>query len=150
MCNAIVEKSKLQKLSGFSKRITNKVYRNDIKIVGVICSSNSKKRNKDLGLEMGYEELGIKIEGIDNLEEVLLKCKPDVVVDFSTAESTMKTSEIILKLKINMVIGTTGFTDDYIENLRCLADYDFQITEIHHKNKKDIPSGTAERIKSEI
>ena len=31
-----------------------------------------------------------------------------------------------------------------------LSDYDFQITEIHHKNKKDIPSGTAIKIADEI
>ena len=31
-----------------------------------------------------------------------------------------------------------------------LNNYDFQISEIHHKNKKDIPSGTALKIRNEI
>jgi 4-hydroxy-tetrahydrodipicolinate reductase len=31
-----------------------------------------------------------------------------------------------------------------------LNDYDFHITEIHHKNKKDSPSGTAKKITTEI
>lgn len=31
-----------------------------------------------------------------------------------------------------------------------LNDYDFQITEVHHKNKKDSPSGTAVKIAAEI
>ena len=31
-----------------------------------------------------------------------------------------------------------------------LNNYDFQISEMHHKNKKDIPSGTAVKITKEI
>ncbi|HEX2927316.1 MAG TPA: dihydrodipicolinate reductase C-terminal domain-containing protein, partial [Ruminiclostridium sp.] len=31
-----------------------------------------------------------------------------------------------------------------------LNNYDFQITEVHHKNKKDAPSGTALKIAKEI
>jgi len=31
-----------------------------------------------------------------------------------------------------------------------LSNYDFQITEIHHKHKKDAPSGTAKKIAAEI
>lgn len=154
----------------------------DIEIVATICSKNSLKKNKDLGTEIGIKELGIKIESIDKLEEIILSSRPDVVVDFSIAESTMVSSEIILKSKVNLVIGTTGFKDDYLERLKYLAEYnkvgviyapnitfgvnvlmaltkissvllnnyDFQITESHHKNKKDIPSGTANKIKKEI
>ena len=156
--------------------------RKDMKIISAICSSNSLKRDKDLGLEIGSKEIGVKIESIDELKEVILRSKPDVVVDFSTSENTIKASEIVLSSKINLVIGTTGFTEEYIEKLKYLADYnkigviyapnitfgvnvlmaltkissvllenyDFQITESHHKNKKDIPSGTAIKIKKEI
>lgn len=31
-----------------------------------------------------------------------------------------------------------------------LSDYDFQITEVHHKHKKDAPSGTAMKIAAEV
>lgn len=156
--------------------------RNDMEIVSAMCSPGSRKKHMDLGNVIGIEEIGIKIECTDKLEEVILKSKPDVVVDFSNAEATLINIEIISKLKVNMVIGTTGFSEIELKKMQTLAyenhvgivyapnitlgvnvlmiltklatillnNYDFQISEIHHKNKKDIPSGTAIKIANEI
>lgn len=156
--------------------------RKDMKIVSAMCSPGSMKKHIDLGQEIGIQEIGIKIGGTNKLDEVILKCKPDVVVDFSKPEATLKNVEIISRLGVNMVIGTTGFSVmdlKRIENLAhnnqvgivyapnitlgvnvlmvltklasiLLNNYDFQISEIHHKNKKDSPSGTAVKIAKEI
>lgn len=155
---------------------------NDIDIVSALCSSQSKKKYKDLGAVVGTKKTGLRIEGIERLKEVLIERKPDVVVDFSNPEATLKNIEIISKLKISMVIGTTGFAPHDIKRFEALSyerkvgivyapnitlgvnvlmvltnlasillnNYDFEITEIHHKNKKDIPSGTAVKIANEI
>ncbi|WP_411679394.1 4-hydroxy-tetrahydrodipicolinate reductase [Clostridium thailandense] len=156
--------------------------RSDIELVSVFCSPSSDKEGKDLGCIVGTSETGIRIESTDRLEENLLKYKPDVVVDFSMPEATLKNAEIVSQMKINMVIGTTGFNEldlKKIENLTqvnhngiiyvpnitlgvnvmmvlvkltsiLLNNYDFHISEIHHKNKKDSPSGTALKIAKEI
>lgn len=153
-----------------------------MKIVSALCSPSSNKKHMDLGEAIGIQDIGIKIEGTNKLEEALLQCKPDVVVDFSNPEATFKNAKIISQMGINMVIGTTGFAETELKKIRNLAytnqtgivyapnitlgvnvlmiltklasvllnNYDFQISEIHHKNKKDIPSGTALKIVSEI
>lgn len=154
----------------------------DMEIVSAMCSPNSLKKHIDLDEIVGIRDSGIKIEGTDKLEEVILRSKPDIIVDFSTPKSTLTNAEIISKMKVNMVIGTTGFSDIDIKRIETLAhnnnvgiiyspnitpgvnvlmvltkiasvlldNYDFQISEIHHKNKKDIPSGTAVKIVDEI
>lgn len=93
---------------------------NNIKLVGAICSPNSNKIGMDLGNILGTNNLGIGIYSIAELEKVIFKLKPDIVIDFSNHESTMNSSEIFAKMKINMVIGTTGFSDDHIKILQSL------------------------------
>ncbi|WP_315066192.1 4-hydroxy-tetrahydrodipicolinate reductase [uncultured Clostridium sp.] len=154
----------------------------DMKIVLAMCSPGSIKKHMDLGQVLGIQELGIKIESTNKLDELLIKYKPDVVVDFSTSEATLKNARIISNLGINLVVGTTGFSEIELNEIKTLAlnnqtgvvyapnitngvnvlmiltklasillnNYDFQITESHHKNKKDIPSGTALKIANEI
>ena len=156
--------------------------RKDMELVSVMCSPNSAKKDKDLGEIIGTPETSIKIKGIDTLEEVIFKSKPDIIIDFSSPDATLKNANIISNMKVNMVIGTTGFTELELQQLKNLArhnhtgivyapnitlgvnvlmvltkltsillsDYDFHVSEIHHKNKKDSPSGTAIKIANEI
>ncbi|NLL04856.1 MAG: 4-hydroxy-tetrahydrodipicolinate reductase [Clostridiaceae bacterium] len=154
----------------------------DIKLVSAICSPNSNKKGKDLGEIIGKGNTGVKIESSDKIEQIVFRTKPDVVVDFSSPEAAARNAKVFSKLKVNIVIGTTGFSDFTLKRLFLLANkhrngivyapnitlgvnvlmlltnlaanllssYDFQITEVHHKNKKDSPSGTAKKIADEI
>ena len=154
----------------------------NMKIVSVICSPNSNKAGKDLGELLGCQNTGVIIESSDNLKQVIFRTRPDVVVDFSTPDAALRNAKIFSLMKVNMVIGTTGFSKLALKKLYILArnhhtgivyspnitmgvnvlmlfanlaanilnNYDFQITEIHHKNKKDSPSGTAIKIAAEI
>lgn len=154
----------------------------DIRLVAAICSPGSDKRGKDLGEVLKCGDTGILVEGADNLQELLFKLKPDVAVDFSSPGAAVRNAGIFSKMKVNIVIGTTGFTKIALKRLFVLAkkyhngivyapnitlgvnvlmlltnlasnilnNYDFQITEMHHKHKKDIPSGTAKKIAAEI
>jgi 4-hydroxy-tetrahydrodipicolinate reductase len=154
----------------------------NIRLVGAICSPESSKRGMDLGEILGMGSLGINVYSTDEIEEAIFKLKPDVVIDFSNHEATMKNAELFSKMKINMVIGTTGFSTSDIKLLQSvtrkyhngivyapnitlgvnilmiltniaasiLNNYDFQITEVHHKHKKDAPSGTAIKLAAEI
>jgi 4-hydroxy-tetrahydrodipicolinate reductase len=154
----------------------------DIRLVSAICSPDSEKKGRDLGDVIGCGATGIIVESSDNLEQVIFGTKPDVVVDFSSPEAAVRNAKIFSRMKVNIVIGTTGFSKIALKKLYILASkykngivyapnitlgvnvlmllanlaanilngYDFQITEIHHKNKKDAPSGTARKIADEI
>jgi 4-hydroxy-tetrahydrodipicolinate reductase len=154
----------------------------NIKLVSAICSPNSNKKGKDLGEILGCQNTGIIVESSDNLKQVVFRTRTDVVVDFSTPEAALRNAKIFSSMKVNIVIGTTGFSKLALKKLFILAknnhtgivyspnitmgvnvlmlltnlasnilnNYDFQITEIHHKHKKDSPSGTAIKIAAEI
>lgn len=165
------------------KEIARTVYnRDDMKLVSAICSPDSEKKDKDLGEIIGVSKLEIPIVSSNDLEVVLRESKPNVIVDFSNSKTTMSNIEVISNLRINTIIGTTGFANEDLKRIESIAinkkfgiiyapnvtvgvnvlmtltkiasvlldNYDFQITEIHHKHKKDIPSGTAVKIKDEI
>ncbi len=154
----------------------------NIRLVSAICSPGSDKHGKDLGEILGCSLTNIIVESSDCLEQVIFSTKPDVVVDFSNPASAIKNAKIFSKMKVSLVIGTTGFSKLALKKLfiltrkyhngivyapnitlgvnvlmlltnlaaNILNNYDFQITEIHHKHKKDAPSGTAIKISGEI
>lgn len=154
----------------------------NIKLVSVICSPGSDRCGKDVGEIIGCGQTGVIIESADNLQGVIFKTRPDVALDFSCTGATLRNAKVFSKMKVNMVIGTTGFSQMALKKLFILSQrynvgivytpnitlgvnvlmlltnlasnilntYDFQITEIHHKHKKDAPSGTALKISDEI
>lgn len=154
----------------------------DMKLVSAICSPNSKNKGKDIGELLGTKSVGIRLTDSDNLEHIIFLTKPDVVIDFSNPEAVIKNAQIFSKFKVNIVVGTTGFSKIGQRRLRVYAkryhngivfapnitlgvnvlmflsnltanilnDYDFEIMEMHHKNKKDSPSGTAKKIAGEV
>ena len=97
----------------------------------------------------------------------------EVIIDFSSAEATKNLLEHAKKCPTPLVIGTTGLKEEQMRLLEeCskqmpilyatnmsegvamlnklvsllsskLRHYDIEITEIHHRHKKDAPSGTA-------
>lgn len=127
--------------------------------------------NKDCGKLAGIESNNIFIN--NNLIEGIHKTKPDVMVDFTVAKAAYENIKIALKEKVRIVVGTTGLTNEQIEEIdfickqnkiggiiapnfaigavlmmKCaaLASKYFkhaEIIELHHDKKKDSPSGTA-------
>lgn len=110
--------------------------------------------------------------GISEFSEV-----PEVMIDFSLPAAFNSTVEFIKQYKVPLVIGTTGLNENQLTTLselskevpvvqsfnfsigiqmllRCtellnnqLPDWDIEISETHHRFKKDKPSGTAIMIK---
>ena len=100
----------------------------------------------------------------------------DVVVDFSSPKGSLSILKKAALEKVPVVIGVTGFSSDQISQIkvvsrkipvflasnfspgifwmkrlvseisRALPRYDMSILEVHHKAKKDAPSGTAKDI----
>ncbi len=108
-----------------------------------------------------------------DLNQILISCQPEVLVDFTTAQATLPAVRIAAKQGVNLVIGTTGLTTDELSEIERLsmankvgivvapnfalgavlmmhlaklaAKYlDYaEIIELHHHLKADAPSGTA-------
>jgi len=104
----------------------------------------------------------------------------DVIIDFSHPSMTMEILKYAKENNIPIVIATTGFSKEeentikeyskvipifksanmsFSINLMCkilqevapmLSDADIEITETHHRNKKDAPSGTALLLANKI
>ncbi len=118
------------------------------------------------------EELGgVMVE--NSLENALKTKQIDVVVDFTNPELVYNHTKLILENNVRPVIGTTGLTNQQLEEIKnlsqskslgCLIAPNFavgavlmmmfaqkaskyfsnaEIIETHHNNKKDAPSGTA-------
>jgi 4-hydroxy-tetrahydrodipicolinate reductase len=108
-----------------------------------------------------------------SLSELLEKECPRVIVDFSIAEASMEAIRAASKRGIDLVVGTTGFSDEERTEIGALAKdnnvgivlapnfalgaivlvylaqiaakyFDYaEIIELHHEQKADAPSGTA-------
>ncbi|WP_332236634.1 4-hydroxy-tetrahydrodipicolinate reductase [Sporolactobacillus sp. KGMB 08714] len=154
----------------------------NMEIVAAICSPNSPKKGMRLGDLLKTKKTDVIISTSDDIESIIFQTRPDVVVDFSSPSSTMKNIAILSEMKTNMVIGTTGFSEEDINRIQdtcyrykngivyapnitlgvnvimilsniaaaILNNYDFQVVEMHYKDKKDSPSGTAIKISDEI
>ena len=139
----------------------------NINLIGCVASKNNKNFGKKIAT---FIESNCELELKDSFEEI---AKPDVVIDVSSPEAfedIVKFSELN---KSALIIASTGHSNEQIESLKrlsnsipimmvpnlsrginfikkLLSDNELsvfskkvKINEIHHKNKKDSPSGTA-------
>ena len=116
---------------------------------------------------------GGNVPFLADIELIIESCRPDVIIDFSTAQASMKAARTALPRGIRLVIGTTGLSEKDIEEIRALSQkhktgavvapnfalgavlmihlatiasrfFDSaEIIELHHEKKADAPSGTA-------
>lgn len=126
---------------------------------------------------------GMKLAGKANpalgtgLGDILRDC--DVVVEFSTPDTSLENSITCLEAGVHVVVGATGFDLDALKRAaenadagaRCFVAPNFaigavllmtlsqqvaehmpecEITELHHDRKLDAPSGTAKRTEELI
>ena len=103
---------------------------------------------------------------------------PEILIDCSLPEAFEKMIAFASSFNIPVIVATTGLTDDQIKQLKKysynkpviqsfnfstgiqilleltkianekLSDWDVEISETHHRFKKDIPSGTAKMIQN--
>jgi 4-hydroxy-tetrahydrodipicolinate reductase len=145
----------------------------DFEVVGAVESKNHPLLGKGINMVAGKTDSPVTIG--DDLSKVILK--GDVVVDFTEPASSLEHFRIANANRKAIVIGTTGLNNkalaemknakdaravispnmsvgmnlmfDSVERLSRIMkdDYDIEIVEMHHKWKKDSPSGTALKIK---
>ena len=54
------------------------------------------------------------IEDVNNLQEIIKKAKPDVVVDFTIAKATEKNCLLCVEHGVRCVIGTTALSEEFL------------------------------------
>ena len=151
-------------LGKMGKTLTKAVEKDeDLKLVGAV----------DITIKDESESNKLRVFTSSDLKKAIEKTSPDIVVDFTQPSSVYENAKMCLESNTNIVIGTTGLSEDQIKNLEalskqkgagCLIAPNFstgavlmmkfaeiaaqyfdnaEIIEFHHNQKKDAPSGTA-------
>ncbi|MCD4845588.1 MAG: 4-hydroxy-tetrahydrodipicolinate reductase [Methanosarcinales archaeon] len=152
--------------------IDNILSANDLELVAAFDIVNI---GDDVGDVNRFEHLDILISDPADMVSVIENTNTDVVIDFTIAAASAENIIKVAKAGANLVVGTTGFTEDQItmihrtikdkkisaiispnfavgvnvfwklleEAAGYLGDFDIEIIEAHHNQKKDAPSGTA-------
>ena len=144
-----------------------------------VCGSNGKMGKEVVRAVNEDNELNLvaQIDIVDgeysSIKDASSEKNIDVLVDFTQPKSIYENAQYCLNNGINIVIGTTGLSDEQIADLKslseknktsCLIAPNFstgavlmmmfakqaakyfdnaEIIELHHNQKKDAPSGTA-------
>ena len=138
----------------------------ELQAVGAV---DIKAKGKLLALPGGTADIPLS----NDIDSILSSTKPDVMVDFTLYQAAMPAIRIAAKRKVNLVIGTTGFSQQDIDEIDKLCRsnkigavvasnfalgailmihmakiaakyFDYaEIIEKHHEKKADAPSGTA-------
>ncbi len=156
------------------KRICALIENDDeLELIGAIEAKSSKYIGNDVGAVCGIGEKNIEVTY--KLDDVM--DDGEVIIDFSTPASTLSNVRAAAENKKAMVIGTTGFSPEELDEIKKLSvripivlapnmslgvnilfklvedvakilkdDYDIEIVEMHHRFKKDAPSGTALKL----
>jgi 4-hydroxy-tetrahydrodipicolinate reductase len=90
----------------------------DMEVVAAFAALGSEDVGRDIGLVSGVCEFGVKVTGVDKLSQILKEKKPDVAVDFTVAKACVKNTKTVAEKGVNMVIGTTGFSEKDMKEIR--------------------------------
>jgi len=140
-----------------------------ITLSGAVEREGNPALGRDAGEFAGTGPLGVHIT--DDLEGAL--AESDVVIDFTSAETSLANLDLVSRLDKALVIGSTGFSQKQKQEIRSRTDArifftpnmsmgmnllftlvhaaakllgdqaDVEIIETHHRFKKDSPSGSA-------
>lgn len=140
----------------------------NLQLVGLV---DIRGKGEKLSQLSQLKEIDLKVE--NDLDRVIEKNKPQVMIDFTNPQAVFNNTRTALKNKITCVVGTTGLNEVELRQLEKLAmdnkvglaiipnfaigavlmmkfareaaRYfpDVEIIELHHDQKMDAPSGTA-------
>jgi len=144
----------------------------------IIVAGALGRMGKEIVSELRKKDF-LKVFGVDK-DDDFPEVKPDLMIDFSTKEGVFEHLEYCKENNCAFLTGVTGFTSEEYDKIKSygefipvlldynmsiginvitsilaelknkLSSYDIEITETHHKNKKDAPSGTAKKLYDEL
>ncbi|NVM37420.1 MAG: 4-hydroxy-tetrahydrodipicolinate reductase [Candidatus Lokiarchaeota archaeon] len=90
--------------------------------IEVVAACDVNNIDNELGFLIGLSDPNkIKINDVNNLQEVINKTHPDVVVDFTVANATEKNCLICVENGIRCVIGTTAMSEEFLSKFKELV-----------------------------
>ncbi len=89
----------------------------EIELYAAFERPGHEKVGEDIGLLIGKGEMGIPL--VDDVGKVI--DDTDVVIDFTSVNSTLNNLRVAAEKKKAMVIGTTGFSKDDLAEIEALA-----------------------------
>ena len=95
--------------SGIIRKITEQ---DDMEVVAAIEMPNTPLAGVDAGEKAGIGKLGVPIVGSEDLEKALKESGAEVLVDFTIAPAAVETIKRTADCGVNLVVGTTGFTEE--------------------------------------
>lgn len=98
-----------------SKIIKSVESQENMEVVLGIEMPNSPLAGKDLGEQIGLGTMNVPIIASEDLKDKLLEIKPDVLVDFTIAKAAVETVKTCAECGVNVVVGTTGLTDEQLD-----------------------------------
>ena len=102
--------------------LTHKILKDDsFNLVGGSCSLNNDLIGKDIGVLLNLKELNLFIESVITAEKDI-----DLIIDFSSPQSSLQTLKEARSRKIPLLIGTTGFNEDQLNTIN-IASKDIPI-----------------------
>ena len=72
---------------------------------------------KDIGEVVGVGALGVPVSDSKDLAQVLKDSKTDVLLDFTIAKATAVNAPIAAEAGVNLIIGTTGLSDEVKQSI---------------------------------
>lgn len=140
----------------------------EFKLAGAITHSSSQSLGMDIGTLLGRAPYGMAV--VSNGQAI---ASPAVLVDFSQPQAVIEHAQLAQEKGCGLVCGVSGLLPEHHQALeqasravpvlvapntslsanwlgvlaaltaKALPDADIEICEVHHRNKRDSPSGTA-------
>ena len=95
-------------------------------VTNILCNEPGIEVVGAVGREVWVDRLSLADSSMavpfsSNLEHIISTCRPDVIVDFTTPEATMSAVQAAARQGVNMIVGTTGLSDEEINEIGELA-----------------------------
>jgi 4-hydroxy-tetrahydrodipicolinate reductase len=103
--------------------IQNILQQEDMQLVAAIEAPQTPLEGRDVGEVIGLGPVNVPIVGAEKLPEIMEAKKPDVLVDFTIANSAVGNIQTAASYGVNLVVGTTGFSEDQMaQNRKVIKD----------------------------
>ena len=110
-------------IDGFMGRLIGRLaLEQKLTICAGFTIQGSKNIGLDIGTMLGFAEIEEKIQDSTDLIAKIQKANPDVVIDFTIGVATEKNIPPILELGIPTVIGTTGLSIQFKEEIKRICE----------------------------
>ena len=101
-----------------SKIIKGILEQEDMELAAAIGSPDTPLEGNDAGEVIGVGNIGVPVNASQKLVDVLKETKPNVLVDFTIADAAVDTIKTSAECGVNVVVGTTGFSDEQMSSIK--------------------------------